>query len=263
MRTLSTAVAVAVSLVLGFASPSQAKPDAKPAINPNAPDAIAALRKMGTFLRDQQSFSVQARTTTDDVLPSGQKVQFGGTVDLKIRRPDKMRVDIVGDRRNERLYYDGKTFTAFGDKVGYYASFPAPPKLVELKDVLEQRYAIDLPLADLFYWSGDRDGTAAITGATHVGVANVDGFMCDHFAFRQKDVDWELWIEQGGRPLPRKLVITTTADKSKPQHATVMNWDLSPKFDDQLFTFVPPQTARKIEFETVGRPVAVKGGASQ
>ena len=138
------------------------------------------------------------------MLASGQKVQYGGTVDLKMRRPDRLRMDIAGDRRNERMYYDGKTFTVFGERVGFFATFPAPPTLAELKDVLEKRYAIDLPLADLFYWGTDQDGPAAITAATRVGAANIDGFVCDHYAFRQKDVDWELWIEQGGRPLPRK-----------------------------------------------------------
>ena len=82
--------------------------------------------------------------------------------------------------------------------------------------------------------------TASITRATRVGAANIEGFVCDHYAFRQKDVDWELWIEQGGRPLPRKMVITTTSEPSKPQHSMVMNWDLGAKFDDELFTFVPP-----------------------
>ncbi len=113
---------------------------------------------MGEFLRNQQAFAVQSRVTTDDVLPSGQKVQYGGTVDLKIRRPDRMRMDIAGDRRNERMYYDGKTFTVFGENAGFYATFPAPGTLTELKDVLEKRYAIDLPLADLFYWGTEHDG---------------------------------------------------------------------------------------------------------
>ena len=44
-------------------------------------------------------------------------------------------LDIAGDRRNERMYYDGKTFTVFGDKAGFYAAFPAPATLTELKDV--------------------------------------------------------------------------------------------------------------------------------
>ena len=29
----------------------------------------------------------------------------------------------------------------------------------------------------------------------------------------------------------------------------VLNWDLAPKFDDELFTFVPPPTAHQIEFD--------------
>jgi hypothetical protein len=262
MRALFTSSAIVAALTLSAAPPVHAKPEpAKPAVDP---EAISALQKMGEFLRNQQAFTVQARATTDDVLPTGQKVQFGGAVDMKIRRPDRMRVDISGDRRNERFYYDGKTFTIFGEKTGYFAAFPAPGTLAELKDVLEKRYAIDLPLADLFYWGTERDGSAAITRATHVGTANVDGFMTDHYAFRQKDVDWELWIEQGGRPVPRKLVITTTADKTKPQHGMVMNWDLAPKFDDQLFTFVPPANAHQIEFESTRRAGANnKGGGSQ
>ena len=253
MRFLRTVVPILAAIAaLGAATPASAKSaPAKPAIDP---DAISALHKMGEFLRNQQNFSVQARMTTDDVLPSGQKVQYGGTVDLKVRRPDRMRMDIAGDRRNERMFYDGKTFTVFGERNGFYATFDAPGTLAELKDVLENKYAVDLPLADLFYWGTDADKTSSIQTATRVGAANVDGFVCDHFAFRQKDVDWEIWIEQGGRPLPRKLVITTTTEPSKPQHSAILNWDLGAKFDDTLFTFVPPANAHQIDFDTGHKP---------
>ena len=126
----------------------------------------------------------------------------------------------------------------------------------ELKDVTEKRYGIDLPLADLFYWGTEHDGTGDITAATKVGVSTVEGTACDHFAFRQKDVDWELWIEQGAHPLPRKLVITTTSEKSRPQHGMVLSWDLAPKLTDDLFTFAPPPDAHKVEFDTsMGRGV--------
>jgi len=260
MRLQATAAAIAATLVLGTAT-SHAKPDpAKPAIDP---DAISALRKMGEFLRNQQAFVVQAKMTTDHVIGSGQKVQFGATVNLKVRRPDRMRMDIAGDRRNEQIYYDGKTFTVFSEGHGYYASFAAPPKLDELKTVLQTRYGFDLPLADLFYWGTPEDATAAILSATKIGTANVDGYACDHFAFHQKDVDWEIWIEQGGRPLPRKYVITTTTEKLRPQHSMVLNWDLAPKLDEQMFSFVPPTTAHQIDFQPLGgRPGAHKGGGT-
>ena len=260
MRTPTTAVLVALISSFGAAgSTAHAKPGPAPApVKPVVdPDAKAALHKMGEFLRSQQAFGVQARGTTDDVLPSGQKVEYGAAIDLKVRRPDRMRMDISGDRRNDHIYYDGKTFTVYSDKVGYFASFAAPGTLAELKDVLERRYALDLPLADLFYWGTDQDGSSAVQAATHVGVANIDGFQCDHYAFRQKDVDWELWIEQGGRPVPRKFVITTTAEKAKPQHSMVLNWDLTPKLEDHLFTFVAPPNAHQIGFDAVDRR---KGG---
>jgi hypothetical protein len=252
------AIAAATISTLGVVPSVQAQgPQGKaaPAVDP---DVVSALHKMGEFLREQQMFAVQGRTTTDDVLKSGQKVQFGATVDMKVRRPDRMRVDISGDRRNERIYYDGKTFTVFGDKVNFFATFPAPGTLADLKDVLEKR-GFDLPLADLFYWGTKFDATASITRATRVGAANVEGFVCDHYAIRQKDgVDWEIWIEQGGRPLPRKMVITTTSEPTKPQHSMVMNWDLGAKFDDQIFTFTPPTNAHQIEFDVGPKTVPSK-----
>jgi hypothetical protein len=261
MRSFLTATAVAATFALGPAPASHAKSEpakpAKPAIDP---DAIAALHRMGEFLRAQQAFSVQARGTTDDPLPSGQKVQLNGVVDLKVRRPDRMRMDIASDRRNEQIYYDGKTFTVFSDGINYYATFAAPPTLAELKGVLERRYGFDLPLADLFYWGTEQDGTSAIQGASRIGTSNIDGLTCDHLAFHQKDVDWELWIEQGARSLPRKYVITTTSEKSKPQHSMVLRWDLAPKLDDQMFTFIAPPNAHQIDFQPVGPAGTHKGG---
>jgi hypothetical protein len=218
----------------------------KPAIDPSA---IAALQKMGAFLRSLQTMEVQSEMTTDDVLGSGQKVELQGTVNMKVRRPSRMSIDVRSDRKNERIYYDGTTFTVFQPTIGYYASFPAPPTLGELVDVLEQKYGIDLPMADLFRLGTNDGQLAAIRGASFVGYSTVKGSVCSHFAFRQADVDWELWIQEGAQPLPRKLVITTTTEKTQPQHTSVMTWNLSPTLEDQAFVFTPPANAQRIEFD--------------
>jgi hypothetical protein len=261
MTTRFLAVTTAATLALGLgvgSGAAQAKP-AKPAIDP---DAMESLRKMGAFLREQQKFSVRSAMTTDDQLASGQKVQFAGTVELMVRRPDRMRADLRSDLKDQRFYYDGKTFTMFGERVGYYASFDAPPTLAELKTVLEKR-GIDLPLADLFYWGSDQDKSNEVTAATFVGTSTVEGTACNHYAFRQKDVDWELWVQQGQQPLPRKVVITTTSEKTRPQHSMVLTWDLSPQLGDDLFAFVPPPQAHRIDFEKEnhGGGHQPKGGA--
>jgi hypothetical protein len=186
------------------------------------------------------------------VLPSGQKVQVNGTVDLKARRPNRLHVELVSDRKNEQLYYDGVTFTVYQPTAGYYASFAAPPTLHELVDVLEKRYGIDLPLADLFRLGTDEAQIAAIIGARKIGFSMVKNATCTHYAFHQADVDWELWIEDGPQPLPRKIVITTTSERSQPQHVAVMSWNLTPRLDDPIFVFSAPANAQRIDFDVSG-----------
>jgi hypothetical protein len=221
------------------------------------PDAVAALKNMGAFLRSQNAFSVTAEATTDDLLPSGQKIQFDGVAQLKVRRPNRLRVDVTGDRRTQRIYYDGTNFTILDPRTGYFASFSAPPTLADLVDVAERRYGIDLPLADLFYWGSDKGNSAAIKAAVNLGPSVVKGANCTHYAFREPDVDWQIWIEQGDKPLPRKMVITTLGEKSQPEHEVLLTWDLAPQLTEESFVFTPPPGAQKIDFQ----PVAAAAGS--
>jgi hypothetical protein len=213
------------------------------------PQAVSALDRMGAFLRSQRAMTVNAEMTTDEVLDSGQKVQRGGVATLKVSRPDRLRAEVTSDRQNEQLFYDGKTFTIYQPALGYYASFNAPPTLAQLVNEAEQRYGIDMPLADLFTWGTDRSPAANLEGAINIGPSMVKGVKCDHYAFHQADVDWELWIQQGPQPLPRKMVITTTTEKTQPQHVAVLTWDLAPRLDESMFTFTPPATAHRIDFD--------------
>jgi len=212
------------------------------------PRAVSALDRTGAFLRSQRAMVVNAEMTTDEVLDSGQKIQRNGIATLKVSRPDRLRADVVSDRGTQQLFYDGKTFTLYQPALGYYGSFNAPPTLAQLVNVAEQHYGIDMPLADLFAWGTDQSLTANLKGAISLGPSMVKGVKCDHYAFHQADVDWEVWIEQGPQPLPRKLVITTTTERTQPQHVAVLTWDLAPRLDESLFTFTPPATAQRIEF---------------
>lgn len=229
------------------------------------PKAVSALERMSAYLRAQRTMTVTAETTTDEVLDSGQKVQRSGVAILKVSRPDRLRADVVSDRRNEQLFYDGKTFTIYQPALGYYGSFNAPPTLAQLVYEAEQRYGVEMPLADLFAWGTAQSPAANLKGAISVGPSVVKGVKCDHYAFHEADVDWEVCIEQGARPLPLKLVITTTSERTQPQHVAVLGWDLAPRLDESLFTFNPPATAHRIDFdvarETSGLPRQGRAGS--
>jgi hypothetical protein len=133
--------------------------------------------------------------------------------------------------------------------VNSYATVSAPPTIAQLADKLDERYGLEMPLVDLFYWGSDRKAVNDITGAKDVGASQVDNVSCEHYAFRQPGIDWQIWIQQGDYPLPRKLVITTTSDDARPQFTSVMTWNLAPSYNVAAFTFDPPKDAQKIAFQ--------------
>lgn len=212
------------------------------------PDAMKALNDMGAYLRTLKDFQVEAAITTEDVLDDGEKLQYGQTTNVLARMPDKMRVEVEGELKSRLFLYDGKVFTFYARRSGFYATVPAPSTIGQLTDDLNEKYGIQVPLVDLFLWGGPHATTNEITDATDIGEGAVGGVSCEHYAFRQPGLDWQVWIQLGSHPLPRKLVLTTMTDEARPQHTSVLTWNLAPSYDDQSFVFDPPADAHKIVF---------------
>jgi hypothetical protein len=210
--------------------------------------AMAALNKMSVFLRGLKAFQVQSETTQEEVLDDGQKVQFAHRVNLvATRTPDRLIAEVDGDRKKRLFVYDGKSFTLLAQRAGYYATMAAPSEFGGLIDVLD-KHDMDIPLVDLFLWGGPRADTKEITSATDVGMGVIGGVTCQHYLFRQPGMDWQIWIQKGDFPLPRKLVLSTTTDDARPQHTEVLTWNLAPSYNDGTFSFTPPPDAKKIIF---------------
>ncbi len=245
---VATAIGGAI-LFTPFGSQALAKSGRQAESQPSSgidPHAIEMLKKMGTYLRTLQSFQVQADLSTDDVMENGQIVQSNSKINLLAAKPNRFRVDVTGDDANRLYLYDGKSFTIWGQPTNYYATVPAPPTIPELIDKLTERYNIDLPLVDLFRWGVDEGDTKKIKTAVDIGLTTVDGVTCEQYAFHQDDIDWQIWIQLGQYPLPRKLVIRTLSDEAKPQHSEVLTWNLAPSFNDGAFAFDPPADAHRI-----------------
>jgi hypothetical protein len=232
-----------------------------------ADGAMTALDKMGAYLRTLKAFQVKAVETSDDVLDNGQTVQSNRVIDMVAVRPNRFRVDIKSDDQNPILFYDGKNFTVYASLLNYYATVPAPATIAEVANEVQEKFDIDFPLVDLFYWGAPESTEAqVITSALDIGPGVVEGTTCEQYAFRQDGLDWQIWIQQGDYPLPRKLVLITTDNDARPRFTQVLTWNLAPSFDDEAFTFDPPQGAQKIAIAEVVPPASSdkkseKGGA--
>jgi hypothetical protein len=262
MARLALSVVIAgTALSVPLGSHVLAKTRQQPAAVASAvdPDAVDAVKKMGAYLRSMKAFQVIGNITHDDVLDDGLIVKSDSKVDMLVAAPNRMRVEVSADDKDRIYFYDGKNFTIFAKLVNYYATAPAPPTIVELFKKAEEKYDIDLPLIDLFKWGTNEDDINKIKTAVDVGPATVEGVTCEQYAFHQEGVDWQLWIQLGQYPLPRRLVITTLTDDARPQHSITLSWNLAPSFNDEAFTFYPTQDAKRIILEGESAPTAEKG----
>lgn len=213
--------------------------------------AIAALKRMGMYLRTLTDFQIEAEVTTEEVLRDGQKVQLENAVQLLASRPNKLRVHLTSDRKERLFLYDGRSFMLSAPRQKFYSTIDAPPKIVELAQLLEDRYAVDLPLVDLFRWGTSDVQIQAIRAAKDIGPATIDDITCQHYAFRQDGIDWQVWIQRGAHPLPLKIVLTTLTDDARPQHVARYSWNLAPSFNEAAFVMQPPNDFKKIAMAEV------------
>jgi hypothetical protein len=114
-----------------------------------------------------------------------------------------------------------------------------------------EKLCLYLAGAYLIYTDVYRGVMEDVVSGMYVGREMVRGEVCEHVAFRGKEVDFQIWIRAGDTPTPCRYVITTTSVKGHPGYAVnLTGWDLSPQLDDAAFTFRPPEGAEQIDFLT-------------
>jgi hypothetical protein len=218
------------------------------------PQAEKLLKASTAFLASQKRFRVDTRNTIEVVLTSGQKLQFGTAATGSVQRPNKLRAERIGDLVDQVFVYDGKSLTLYNPGQKYYATVAAPGTLEQMLDFARTSLDVIAPGSDLLYANAYEVLMENVTSGFVVGKSVVEGVRCDHLAFRGAGVDWQIWIQEGAQPLPRKWVITSTDIAGSPQFEVVMTkWNLAPKFAENTFAFTPGKGARKVDFLPLGK----------
>ena len=238
--------ACGLALTLLLLAPVAARGEGTPA---TAPSPEELLRQMSALLKDAGTFRFHAEINFDDVLVSGQKVQYAGAVDVTVRRPDGVCVDYRDDLSAKRFWYDGKTGTLLDVIKSKYSQTELPGTIDAAVDQLEQRYRLSLPLADLISSDVFKTIDEHALAWVYLGVHDVEGTPAHHIAVVGENADLQLWIQKDGKPLPLKLVITYKNAPAAPQYeAVLMDWNLGAKVDDDTFEPDLPKGAKRIEF---------------
>ena len=213
-------------------------------------ESIADLQQMFDFLGESETISVTAESNYDARQKSGQLIEFGAVSKWYIKRPSHVRVDIENRDGTERsFYFDGNSITLYDKSQNVYATVIKKGNLDQAFDYYMDKLDMPMPLAELFSEKHPFDINKSVISSMNVGESKINGFACNDLAFRTKEVDLQVWIEQGKRPLPQRMIITYKGSPGNPQYrARFSDWNLSPKLKDSLFEFKPPKDVEKIKF---------------
>lgn len=215
-------------------------------------DARAILKSMTDYVGSQQTIELSFDSSIEVITPELEKIQFTNSGGALLSRPDKLRAHRVGGYADVELVFDGKTVSVLGKHLNSYTQFEGPDSVDALIEALRAGQGVALPGADLLLSNAYEALVGGVLEAKHVGRGVVDGVECEHLAFRNFDTDWQLWVDVGDQPIPRKLVITSKTLNSAPQYSLqVMGWKTGVTPAADAFTFTPPAGAKALELENL------------
>ena len=213
------------------------------------PGAVKLLRRMTDHLGGLKKFSVTALNMREDLLETGNRVDFEVSSEVIVSRPNKLRVERKSYQADQTFYYDGKTLTLYSPSDKVYASVPAPPTIEGTLDFARESLGLGYPISDLVYGNAFPLLMQDVTLALMMGKEVIAGVTCEHLLFSRPGVDFQVWIPDSGAPLPRKYVVTDTGTAQLLSVTTLMSdWDVAPKVVAGQFRFAPPSGTKAITF---------------
>ncbi len=217
----------------------------------HADDPAKILKAMADYLTSQKALSAAFDSDIEIITPELQKIQFASSGQIKLGRPDKLRVRRTGGYADVELVYDGKMLSLYGNEAKSYMQAELAGTVDQMIGEMQARSGLGMPGTDLLLTNAFEELMSTATDGKHIGQGVVDGVECEHLAFRTPDTDWQIWIETGAKPVPRKYVITSKTVTGAPQYTLrTRDWKSETVADD-TFVFKPPPGATKIDINSV------------
>jgi hypothetical protein len=213
------------------------------------PEVRRVLTRACRELSSARTVTYHAEINFDSVLSSGVKLQYAAELDTAIRTPNRLAISYKSDLGAKAIWYDGTTLTIYDPSHRVYGSTAAPDSIDAMLTQVADEKNLSIPLEGFDFSNLCKRAYGDIRRGKYVGINDVGGVACDHLAFIQPNADWQLWIDHGKRPLPRKIVIIHKNIPSQPQWAAVFSkWRFNRKLPASLFQPRIPKGATRASF---------------
>lgn len=265
-----TAMRLARTLILAAGATFASVPGARaqaPTPQPSAgapavdPKAEKAMRDMAKLLAGTQRFTLEAEETFDVELARAYRVALTNVRTVTVERPSRFVAQATGDTLHRASWFDGRTLTVLNKQKNVYASAEAPGTIDAVLDKIAEDYQVVLPLSDFFYSDPYPTLMDVVLYGKYLGIHLAAGVPCHHLTFGQEGLYWQIWIDAGDKPWPRKLSLAYWEQSSVPRYeATFRRWVADPPRVEGQFVFKAPAGARKIEIEQLAGIAAPSSG---
>jgi hypothetical protein len=206
------------------------------------------MHRMSDRLAQVNALALEAEETYDEVPADRPRTQLMNVRHVAMRRPDRLVADAAGDAQNRAIWYDGKTASSLDREQNVWTSGAVPPTVDGALDWVFDQTGTVVPLADFLYADVYDRMMSEVQRGVYLGVHEAAGVPCHHLSFEQATIDWQLWIDAGPDPLPRKLVIAYKTEDDVPQYSvTIRKWNVKADLPEALFHFTPPAGAKRVE----------------
>lgn len=222
---------------------------------------MAVLHRMCDYLGSLHQFSFHGDVDYDEVYSGGKKLQYAAEMKMYVKRPDRLRVNAVGDILDKEFFLRNDTLTLYDKSENVYANMRVPPNIEGALDKAVKDYGLRVSLSELANPHLWELISGKIDNALYVGEAMVRGVSCDHLAFDGPSVELQVWVANGKKPLPMKVVFVQKKIEGEPQWSAYLgDWKTAANLSNDLFKFSPPKGVRMIKFAPRKQPAAPGSG---
>ncbi|MEH6593837.1 MAG: DUF2092 domain-containing protein [Halioglobus sp.] len=211
--------------------------------------ALDILQSMSAHTAKLDKLVIEGTSFTDARLPAGLMVSNPTEIKVTIDRPGSMHISNFDGHEKKEIYFHEGRLTVFSSGSNFYGQAEIPEEIEAAAEYALEELDIEAPMMDLLY----RDVPTQLMSSDDEIVyltdkSRIDGMDCHHIAIRGSEIDLQLWVAEGDRPVLRKIMMTSKWEGGAPRYVAIMRWDTAPRVTEEMFIFKAPEGSIDIGF---------------
>ncbi len=266
-KTQQLAVCLAaVALILGFGTPAVSEEEPTD-IEPKADKVI---KQLSDYLQGLDSFRVDVESVTKMEMP-GMKTEMTSAQAVALERPMKLAITPKSGKVQGTIICDGETVYTYLPMTSEYTETEAPESIDQIWSTGAAAMIMGMEmgpqgqafLPSLLHSDPYQSIMDGVTGGKYLGTEEIEGATCHHLKFFQEELDWEIWVETGDKPVIRRLIPDMSKtfakmgegfsempdmmkDMQMESTTSFSNWQGNVELPEDQFKFTPPADAKKV-----------------